>query len=453
MLNLDQLSSITQVESGEKLSSIVFHQKILEKAHILKSSYGIGPGTSVLLLQNNSIAFFVNLLAVLKLGATAIPLDPNSSNLEIEKIKSYSSVSLVIDKVGETFIALKYFKKQEGIALILYTSGTTGSPKGVMISFKSLNEKMRVLAREISSSERLRTMCALPTFFGHGLICNSLFPLFYGKHFFIANKFDLLLVRDLSKILNKYEITFFSTVPSVWELILNFSSNDLLIPSLQRVHCASSPLSNSKAIAIKSWLGPKVRFYNIYGITEMLGWVGSRLIELNSTTNEFNSFWSVEHVINKSNNEMFLKSEYMFSGYLDKDVEYAESVNEEGFFRTGDIFENGELKGRLKNVINKKGFKVYPQDIDQFIFSSDLVNDVHTFSITDHFSNELIGVVVSLKKGSTVDSLREYCMANLPAIKIPDKFFVQDKIIRNSRGKISKEFTAQLVKDNLIDEK
>jgi acyl-CoA synthetase (AMP-forming)/AMP-acid ligase II len=71
MLNLNHLSSITQVEGGACLSPYEFHQKIQEKAEYLKTRYGIGPGISVLLLQNNSIDFFVNLLAIFKLEATA----------------------------------------------------------------------------------------------------------------------------------------------------------------------------------------------------------------------------------------------------------------------------------------------------------------------------------------------------------------------------------------------
>ena len=158
MLNLNYLSSITQVESGESLSSLEFHKKILEKAENLKDKYGIGPGISVLLLQNNNIQFFINLLALIKLGATAIPLDPNSSKLEVENIKSHSSVSLVIDKVSKDFISLKYLKELENIALILYTSGTTGTPKGVMVSLKSLEKKIKILSQEISQSESAHTM-------------------------------------------------------------------------------------------------------------------------------------------------------------------------------------------------------------------------------------------------------------------------------------------------------
>ncbi|MBC7538060.1 MAG: AMP-binding protein [Bacteriovorax sp.] len=452
MINLNHLSSITQVESGEHMSSFEFQQKILEKIENFKSQYGIGPGISVLLLQNNTIEFFINLLAVFKLGATAIPLDPNSSNLEIENIKLHSSISLVIDKNDEKFESLKYLKKLEKIALILYTSGTTGSPKGVMISYNSLDKKMKIMTNEISANDCAHTLCALPTYFGHGLICNSLFAIFHGKEFFIAKKFDLILVRDIAKIINKYGITFFSTVPSVWELILNFSSKGVATPTLRRVHCASSPLSDTKAGSIKNWLGESVSFYNVYGITEMLGWVASNLIEIDSSTNEFKNFWSVEKK-NGVNDELLLRSEFMFNGYLDNESAFHEVITSDGFFRTGDIFENGQLGGRLKQIINKKGLKIYPQEINEFLNSSGFVNDVHTFSIPDDFSNELVGVIVSLKKGSTIMQLKEFCNSFLPVSKIPDKFFVQELIVRNSRGKIGNDYVLQLIKGNQTDEK
>jgi long-subunit acyl-CoA synthetase (AMP-forming) len=347
---------------------------------------------------------------------------------------------------------LKYFKKLEKIALVLYTSGTTGSPKGVMISYNSLEVKMKIMANEISANDRAHTLCALPTHFGHGLICNSLFAIFHGEAFYIARKFDLIFVRDLVKILNKYEITFFSTVPSVWELILNFSSNDLAFPTLKRVHCASSPLSDAKASSIKNWLGGAVSFYNIYGITEMLGWVAANLINFGSTSNEFKCFWSVDKKFG-TDNELLLRSDYMFNGYLDNEAAFSEVIRADGFFRTGDIFENGQLKGRLKQIVNKKGIKIYPQDINEFLNSSGFINEVHTFGIQDDFSNELIGVVVILKKGSTIEQLKEYCISNLPANKVPDRFFVRESIARNSRGKISNESILQLIKENQTNEK
>ncbi len=440
-------ASITQLESGETLGPELFKEAIEKKILELKKE-SIGPGSVVLIANPNSIHFFVNLLAIFSLGATVVPLDPNASELELENIKNHSGANLLI-KDNKTFQFKKELNEElKTIALVLYTSGTTGKPKGVKLSFNALRSKIETLSKFITPDESKNTLCFLPTYFGHGLICNSLFALFSGEHFFIASKMDLQLASAFKNLINKNKITFFSSVPSVWDLVLNFSGeDDTSLPTLKRVHCASAYLQNEKAEVISRWLGKNVSFYNIFGITEISGWFAQRKFFPAEDINLFSDYFNAQTKFDL-NGELLIKAPYMFSGYLADQEETAKAIDEKGFFRTGDIFKDSHYSGRSKFVINKKGIKIYPNELDEFFLNSTMVSDCHTFPVKDEFSGELIGVLIVLKEKITLEMFRKYCLKNLPANKFPDKIFVVPKIERTGRGKIAadsiKKYTGEL---------
>jgi len=270
--------------------------------------------------------------------------------------------------------------------------------------------------------------------------------LFCSGNFFIAKKFDLKLAAMLTSVLANNQITFFSSVPSFWRLILNFSEKKCSLRSLKRVHCASSPLSQSLASQIVEWLGPEVHFYNVYGITEMLGWFAAFQVHPNQECS-FQDFWETESVL-LDGNELAVKSNFMFNGYLDNPEATKNTFTQDGFFKTGDVFQNQMLKSRTVEVINKNGIKIYPQEIDSLLQSSGMVNDSYTFGLDDEFTNELIIVLVSLKKTSNITELKKFVQANIVNLKKPDKFIEVDEIERNARGKISADYLKK-IKDRI----
>jgi len=99
-------------------------------------------------------------------------------------------------------------------------------------------------------------------------------------------------------------------------------------------------------------------------------------------------------------------------------------------------------------VINKNGIKIYPQEIDSLLQSSGMVNDSYTFGLDDEFTNELIIVLVSLKKTSNITELKKFVQANIVNLKKPDKFIEVDEIERNARGKISADYLKK-IKDRI----
>lgn len=428
-LNSLSLSSITETHTGATLKSEEFKAAIAERIKSFTTDYNLKEGDRVVLLQNNSIEFFINFMALFVIGAVAIPLDKNIKKLELDNVVKSAGPCLVIRDEGIERQLSDVAIGWSGIALVLYTSGTTSVPKGVLISKKALLRKMEVMSKFIPASDIENTLCFIPTFFGHGLICNSLFPMFFGNNFFISPRMDLEFAANFSEILERYRINFFSSVPSHWELILGFAKRTN-ISFLRRVHCASAPLKKEKIMSILHWLGG-TPFFDIYGATEMLGWFASRRVSSDEYANTFAEFWDAECCFS-SEQELLVNADYMFAGYWSQG-----KVEVVDFFNTGDIFLNGVMVGRSKNTIIKNGIKIYTDELNSELLRSQIVEDVATFPIDDKFTGERVGVFVVLRKGNTIEQFKAYCRENLSTLKVPSTIIEIQSIPTNARGKVS----------------
>ena len=225
------------------------------------------PGDRVFLHYGNTAEFFVDLVALWSLGACAVPIDSRLTPFEVETLArprrrashcgpatrspawnapagagSASWTPARRRRQRRTTAPRRARARPRRRALILFTSGTTGAPKGVVHTHRSLRARWMALRQCLGIEAFRRTLCLLPTHFGHGLICNSLFPWLSGQHLFILPPFRTDVVMQLGALLDEHRITFLSSVPSVWRLALK-TAKPPQSPALKRVFCGSAPLS------------------------------------------------------------------------------------------------------------------------------------------------------------------------------------------------------------------
>lgn len=451
----NNLGQIFDLKSSRLYSK---HEIIQETSYLqerLQGEFGIKTGDRVILKNGNNALFFFQLFALWSLGAAAIPVSRQAAASELKFIIAETNARLLIDE--NAIIKLPMPGSPEQIAtaseaLILFTSGTTAHPKGVVFDISTIYKKIESLANYIAKKDIAKTLCALPTHFGHGLIGNCLFPLLNGAELFIMPPLDLVFARSFSKLVESHKITFFSSVPAFWPLLL---TSDSITESalLERVHCASAPLSLERAKEVKSWVG-KSRLYDVYGMTETLSWVGAKEITQNSQESGIREYWGAECALEESadlpnNKEIFVKTKQMFSYYLNDDgLTRASKISDEKF-KTGDLGKlNSQneitLCGRTGNIINKGGYKISPEAIDAALIKISFIKQACTFGYDDPIWGKKVGVAIVLRSSGDQSAELEQKIMSLLALELsanllPDKIWFTQKIEHNSAGKINRQ--------------
>jgi acyl-CoA synthetase (AMP-forming)/AMP-acid ligase II len=461
LLALDRFGAIV-----DRILGITWDQNGLTNAVHERASQltvaGAGPHVTVAITHGGTAHFFADLLAVWMSGAAAACLDPALTPSERENVIGFCKASLVLGEGGR-MIAIDGRSRmasgsaQDDPALILFTSGTTGVPKGVVISFRALKARLALNQFEIGRETLARTLVTLPTHFGHGLIGNSLTPLTAGGDIFLVSR-GLPLAQHLGPFIDEHAITFMSSVPSLWQIVLRMSPPPKK-RTLRRVHVGSAPLSAALWSRIAEWTGCEV--VNCYGITETANWIGGASSRNHTMTDGLvgKPWGGTAGIRNEDGNirtrgrgEIVVQTPTLMSGYLDR-PDLTAAVLRDGWYSTGDLGEvdaDGTIRltGRAKDEINRAGFKVQPAEIDMLLESHPSVAEACVFGMPDAVSGEIVAAAIRLAPGSAEDaaSLRDWCLQRLRRDATPERWFFVGDIPKTSRGKISRD----TVRDTLI---
>lgn len=454
---------------------------------------GVRRGDRVFLGHGNTLEFFVDLAALWSLGACAVPLDARFTAFEVETLvraarprfaiwngtpetataRVLASLDVQVvdaaeagaggDSAPDDVPAVPAFAPDDD-ALILFTSGTTGAPKGVVHTHRTLGARWSALRAAFELEPMRRTLCLLPTHFGHGLICNALHPWLAGQHLFITPPFRAEILASLGALLDEHRITFLSSVPTVWRLARRLATPPSA-RTVERVFCGSAPLSATLWASVREWTGA-TDVWNAYGITETGSWLaGTSMKDFAAEDGLVGVPWGgefallanevddpaphSERVPQGEDGHLWVRTPALMRGYLDRQ-DLTDAVVRHGWFRTGDvgrINEHGWLRltGRVLEAINKGGMKVYPGDVDGVAERFADAMDVCTFAVDDALLGENIGIAVVLRDGNAaaLPALHEWMARHLARHQMPVRWWVLDEIPRTSRGKVNRGHVAK----------
>lgn len=436
-------------------------------------SLGLQRGDRVFLHHGNTLEFFVDLLAIWEFGGCAVPIDGRLTPFELGVLADAARPRFTVG-AGDPVILRHAEEPPAGPskggpaldddALILFTSGTTGKPKGVVHTHRSLRSQWEGLRRHVGLDAFRRTLCLLPTHFGHGLICNSLFPWLSGQDLFVGPAFRPDLVMRLGTLVDKHHITFMSSVPSLWRLALK-SAKPPESRSLERVFCGSAPLSAALWDSVREWTGTSSVF-NAYGITETGSWLaGTTIPDFTPEDGLIGEPWGGTIRVLRSKTTatrpdlletcppgdsgyVWVRTPALMRGYLDRE-DLTREVVRDGWFVTGDIGYLDDrgylyLRGREREEINKGGMKIYPGDVDAVVERFPGTLDVCTFAFEEPLQGEDVGIAVVLRQAdaATLHALYDFVILHLARHQVPQRWYLVDELPRTSRGKVNRATVA-----------
>jgi long-chain acyl-CoA synthetase len=459
---------------------------------------GIKQGDHVALLLGNSPHFVISLYGALRLGATVIPVNPiytpdeigyilnngdvkvvialdlaiplvekmhhslpkiehyifceTDSNTSVEskienllgysKMKSFSEVSAAGDV---TFKGPEL--KDDDTAIILYTSGTTGKPKGAMLSHMNLYSNAKDVSEYLKMSPDDRIVTVLPMFHVFCLTVALNAPLLSGATLLIAPKFSPKEIFDLIK---ENQATVFAGVPTMYNFLFQYPDGypeDLNSLRLCISGGASLPIALLKNfeqrfnVLVSEGYGlseaSPVTCFNPLDRPRKPGSIGTSILRVeNKILNELGEEVPVGAV-----GELVVRGPNVMKGYYKMPEETAAAIRN-GWLHTGDLARMDEdgyfyIVDRKKDLIIVGGYNVYPREVEEVIYNHPDVVEVAVLGVPDTNLGEAVkAYVVSKNPELSEEQLLDYCREHLAKYKNPTSIEFLVELPKNTTGKI-----------------
>jgi fatty-acyl-CoA synthase len=459
---------------------------------------GVGPGDRVAYLGVNAVEVFETFFATWLLGAVAVPLNHRLSGPEVRYMLEDAGASVLVHSADADALVAAALSPAAGTiqggpthvvavtpagasvdgtdyeaeiaagpvleeappvslddpAVILYTSGTTGRPKGAVLTHANLTWNTVNYLAHIDVLSTDRALCIAPLFHCVGLGQVTLPTLFKGGSVELMPKADPGLV--LQRV-SAARITGFSAVPTMLQMMCEHPSWDAAdLSSLTLVQYGGSPVQERVA---RAWLDRGVRLLQGYGMTEAAPGVSMATHEgtpAHPTAVGVPLFFTdvaqlrdgEPGVVGGDPAELVVRGPNVFAGYWNRPEETAATFvgatpGHGGWFRTGDVLQVepdgwARVVDRVKDMYISGGENVYPAEVEAVAAQLDAVANCAVVGVADDRWGEVGAAYVELRDGATPSEteLRAHFEAHLARYKIPKYFVFVPELPRNATGKI-----------------
>ncbi|HSQ12545.1 MAG TPA: AMP-binding protein, partial [Candidatus Deferrimicrobium sp.] len=469
------------IAKEEELTFAALNQRVQALAgHLIAD--GIRQGDRVGVLLPNSTAIPLAYYSTQKIGAVTVILDARLKGKELEGVLQDADLKLLVvhqtlySEVEEIFKTIapipvwiacgtgeRGFEhrftatagatylpelKPDDDALILYTSGTTGEPKGVVLSYRNLLQYPKVMgAMNVCDATTMRG-CVLPMSHIVGpVVCNEL-----AEKGYTLVIFDQINPVTLLEGIQKYRVNVFESVPIVFQLLLgvkNLASYDTSSMKIAAMMGTSIPMPLLRAFQTAQ---PHIKVIQGYGLTETSPMI--TLVEPEKAEAKMGSIGravpGVEVKIVDDNDkevpvgeagEIITRGPHIMKGYFRRADATAQRIRN-GWLYTGDV---GKVEadgyyyhlGRRDDMIITGGLNVYPAEVENLIYTYPGVQETLVFAIPDAKRGQVIGAAIVQRPGATVveKELLSFLRANLANFKVPDQIVIRESLPRTSSGK------------------
>ena len=431
-------------------------------AHYMKAS-GYRSGDRLGVYLENCVELIEAYLACIKMGVIFTPINALYRGREIEHIVGDAEPRSILTNralsahlpAGSSFFLLEELAgllrdqpnerlpcptSGDSIALLVYTSGTTGKPKGAALTHDNLAVNALTLNTCWKLSPNDRMLVALPLFHVNG-IANALYTwLTTGFRVRLLDRFRKETIVDE---LVEFEPTFFFGVPTMYRRLLDTPA-ELARKIGERARLfvsGSAPLPEESFEQFRQLFGHAI--LERYGMTETLGVTANPYTGERRPGTVGKPLPGVSVRLSEgTRGEVQVKGPTVFAGYWRNDEATNAAYTPDGYFRTGDLAERGEdgyytLRGRSSELIIYGGFNVYPQEVENLLRQQPGVAEAVVVGESDPIKGERPVAYVVPGPGSKVDGdeLRRACQANLASYKTPRAFRFVEDLPKNALGK------------------
>jgi long-chain acyl-CoA synthetase len=465
----------------ERISYADLDDRVRAFANYLESK-GITRGDKVMLDAGNCPEFIYIYFGTVRNAAIIVPVNPMLTTSELAYIAKDSEskyliikeevlqklghteetlseqLGLIVFALNESFIAgamasprddFDLVKDMRDLSTFLYTSGTTGYPKAVMLTHFNIiaNSWQNKLALETVPEDIF--LCVLPMF--HVFACTAavLMPLFLGGTVVIVETFQ---PKSVIGALLEHNTTVFFGVPAMYMVFIEAGKNNIFFPKLRLAISGGAPLPVD--IYYKSKEIANLPIIEGYGLTEASpssafnppsgvhkpGSIGLALVEIDAIIGGEND----EELPIGEVGELLLRGPNVMQGYYRKPEETAETLRN-GWLHTGDLAKMDEdryiyIVDRKKDMIIVAGLNVYPREIEEVLYQHPKIRDAAVVGEEDQLRGESAVAYIVLKEEETAHhkEILRWLKERLAVYKIPRRLIFIDELPRNSSGKILK---------------
>ena len=336
-----------------------------------------------------------------------------------------------------------------------YTSGTTGFPKGVMLTSHNIINNGYSIGESMRYTSKERVCLPVPLFHCFGIVLGVMAILSHGATHVLLESFDPLVA--LASI-HKEKCTAIYGVPTMYIAELNHPMFNMFDMSSLRTGImagAGCPVELMKTVMDKMNMK---EITSVYGLTETSpGMTQSRWdqsAEVRATTVGYELPDIEVKVLNPETNEecaigeqgeMCCRGYNIMKGYYKMPEATAEIIDENGFLHSGDLGVkdpdgNYRITGRIKDMIIRGGENIYPREIEEFLIDIPQIKDIQVAAVKSNRYGEITGAFIILHEGQTLteEDVIEYCRGKLSKYKWPQFFMFLDEFPMTGSGKIQK---------------
>ena len=486
-------SKVIIYEDDLKITSQELKYKVDKIAGFLVNS-GIKRNDKIALVVGNCWQFIATMFAISKIGGVVVPINNFLKEEELAYIINDSQAKLLFSSgkfaketkdllsrscveqtiwidgaplinekninfdslLNHSHVANTYASELNDLALIVYTSGTTGKPKGAMLSYRNILSNCEAAMDHLRVKDgEAKFLCYVPMFHAFTLTVTVVVPIFSNSGVIviksISNKKDF---KNLLKQLLLKRCKYFTGVPDIYSAMSRAKLPWYFhwFHNVKGFISGAAPLSD-EVLSRFSANFKRGKLIQGYGISECSPVVSCNTPWGNKDGSVGQPLPGYEVKIFDENmqeqevgdiGEICVRGDCVMLGYYNRENETKESIVD-GWFKTGDLGRVDKdgyifIVDRKKDLIIHKGMNIYPREIEEIFYTHEKINACAVIGIKDKEDNEIPVLYVELKENLTADEaeLKDFVKSRLAVFKQPRKVYFMDALPRNATGKILK---------------